>query len=158
MPKYKHLGQVSKLLMGATAGATAIGGTEVKGISECTISYSRESVDVSDRASGEWGSSLASTKSCELTFTYFDQNTSDHADETLNKLLDAWHSGDLLSLAPLSEGGYGIDADFAVISVEDGQNVGEAAAYNFTLQVNTDLRTPSQVKAGAVVTGTPSNP
>lgn len=157
MASYKHLGQVSKLLKGSQAGSTAIGGTEIKGISECTITYEAEQVDVSDRASGIYGSSIPGTRSVSLQITMFDQNTADHADSDLNLFLDAWHTGDLISLAPLSYGGYGIDADWIVSTVEDGQNVGEAATYTITCNVNTDLRMPKQVKAGSVVSDSSSS-
>lgn len=150
MASYKHLGSVDKLSIGTTAG-TPVGssGTLITAVSEVSISYQRESVDVSDRASGEWGSTIPGTKSCELTFTYFDTQNAEHSDPILERLLSAWHSGALVPMSACSVSGRGIDADWSVTNVTDGQPVGDAGTYEFTCEVCTDLRSPVELTATA---------
>ena len=147
MPK-KHLGAVDKLIMGATAGApVGSTGTELVHVTDVTVNYQRESVDVSDRASGEWGSTLAALKGCELSFRYWDTNATGEPDASLERLLSAWHSGDLVPMKAVSLAGRGIDADWAINNVEDGQPTAEGAYYQITANVNTDLRTPTELTA-----------
>lgn len=149
----KHTGAVDVLKIGETAGqAVGTSGTLITAVSEVSISYEREAIDVTDRASGEWGSTIPGTKSCELTFTYFDTQTATVSDPVLERLLSAWHSGDLVPISACSVSGRGIDADWTITSVTDGQPVGEAATYEFSLSVSTDLRSPSALEAQ----GTPS--
>ena len=47
----------------------------------------------------------------------------------------------------ISKSGRGIDADFSVASVDDDQSNEAAGTYAFTLNVNTDLRAPSELTA-----------
>lgn len=144
----KHTGAVDILKIGDTAGqAVGTSGTLITAVSEVSISYEREAIDVTDRASGEWGSNIPGTKSCELTFTYYDTQNGVVTDAVLEKLLSAWHSGDLVPISACSVSGRGIDADWVVTSVTDGQPVNEAATYEFTLNVSTDLRTPTELTA-----------
>lgn len=153
MPNYKHTGSVDKLSIGTTAG-TAVGtdGTLVTAVSDVNIDYQREKIDVSDRASGAWGSNIPGSKDCELTFTYFDTQDATHRDAILERLLSAWHSGALVPMSACSVSGRGIDADWTIADVKDGQPVKDAATYEFTCSVCTDLRIPTELTA----TGTSS--
>lgn len=144
----KHLGSIDKLYYG-TAGTTVGTGTELKAVKDVKISYSREDVDVSDRNSGEWGSTIAGKKSCQLTFTYYDTNSGngDALDTALEALLSAWHSGTLIAFKAVSASGRGIDADFSIASVDDDQTNESAGTYAFTCNVNTDKRQPTALSA-----------
>lgn len=146
----KHLGSIDELYYGVANGSAGQATTKLTAVKDVTISYSREDVDVSDRASGEWGSTIAGKKSCQLTFTYYDTQSGDGTtDATLEALLHAWHTGDLVAMKAISKSGRGIDADFSVASVEDNQSNEEAGTYAFTMNVNTDLRTPTELVASS---------
>ncbi len=148
----KHLGSIDELYYGGSATGSAptySSSNKVTAVKDVTISYSREDVDVSDRASGEWGSTIAGKKSCQLTFTYYDTQDVGDVDATLEALLTAWHEGTLVSMKAVAKSGRGIDADFSVASVEDNQSNEEAGTYAFTLNVNTDKRVPVEQKAQA---------
>lgn len=142
----KHLGSIDELYYGEANGSAGAATTKLTAVKDVKISYSREEVDVSDRASGEWGSTIAGKKSCQLTFTYYDTQT-DNTDETLEALLSAWHSGTLVAMKAISKSGRGIDADFSVASVDDDQTNESAGTYAFTMNVNTDLRVPTELTA-----------
>lgn len=144
----KHTGAVDVLKIGETAGQpVGTSGTLITAVSEVSISYEREAIDVTDRASGEWGSTIPGVKSCELTFSYYDTQNGTVSDPVLERLLSAWHSGDLVPISACSVSGRGIDADWSVTSVTDGQPINEAATYEFTLNVCTDLRPPQELTA-----------
>lgn len=146
----KHLGSIDELYYGTATGSAGAATTKLTAVKDVTISYSREDVDVSDRASGEWGSTIAGKKSCQLTFTYYDTQSADGStDASLEALLSAWHSGALVAMKAISKSGRGIDADFAVASVDDNQSNEEAGTYAFTLNVNTDKRAPTELVAVA---------
>lgn len=146
----KHLGSIDELYYGVANGSAGQATTKLTAVKDVTISYSREDVDVSDRASGEWGSTIAGKKSCQLTFTYYDTQSGDGTtDATLEALLHAWHTGDLVAMKAISKSGRGIDADFSVASVEDNQSNEEAGTYAFTMNVNTDKRAPTELTATA---------
>lgn len=145
----KHLGSIDKLYYGS-AGSAGNATTELTAVKDVKISYSREDVDVSDRASGEWGSTIAGRKSCQLTFTYYDTQSQDGTtDAALEALLSAWHSGTLIAFKAVSKSGRGIDADFSIASVDDDQTNESAGTYAFTCNVNTDKRTPKEEVATA---------
>ena len=141
----KHLGSIDELYYGVANGSAGQATTKLTAVKDVKISYSREEVDVSDRASGEWGSTIAGKKSCQLTFTYYDTQSGTDTDETLEALLSAWHSGTLVAMKAISKSGRGIDADFSVASVDDDQTNESAGTYAFTLNVNTDLRQPTEL-------------
>ena len=143
----KHLGSIDELYYGVANGSTGAATTKLTAVKDVKISYSREEVDVSDRASGEWGSTIAGKKSCQLTFTYYDTQSGDSTDATLEALLSAWHSGTLVAMKAISKSGRGIDADFSVASVDDDQTNESAGTYAFTMNVNTDLRQPTELTA-----------
>ena len=143
----KHLGSIDELYYGVANGSAGAATTKLTAVKDVKISYSREEVDVSDRASGEWGSTIAGKKSCQLTFTYYDTQSGDGTDETLEALLSAWHSGTLVAMKAISKSGRGIDADFSVASVDDDQTNESAGTYAFTMNVNTDLRQPTELTA-----------
>lgn len=143
----KHLGSIDELYYGVANGSAGAATTKLTAVKDVKISYSREEVDVSDRASGEWGSTIAGKKSCQLTFTYYDTQSGDGTDETLEALLSAWHSGALVAMKAISKSGRGIDADFSVASVDDDQTNEAAGTYAFTMNVNTDLRVPTELTA-----------
>ena len=143
----KHLGSIDELYYGVASGSAGAATTKLTAVKDVKISYSREEVDVSDRASGEWGSTIAGRKSCQLTFTYYDTQSGDGTDETLEALLSAWHSGTLVAMKAISKSGRGIDADFSVASVDDDQTNEAAGTYAFTMNVNTDLRQPTELTA-----------
>ena len=149
----KHLGSIDELYYGVANGYAGAATTLLTAVKDVKISYSREDVDVSDRASGEWGSTIAGRKSCQLTFTYYDVNSGasgESLDTSLEALLSAWHSGTLVAMKAVSKSGRGIDADFAVASVDDDQSNENAGTYAFTLNVNTDLRSPKELTATSV--------
>ena len=141
----KHLGSIDELYYGVANGSAGQATTKLTAVKDVKISYSREEVDVSDRASGEWGSTIAGKKSCQLTFTYYDTQSDSDTDATLEALLSAWHSGTLVAMKAISKSGRGIDADFSVASVDDDQTNESAGTYAFTLNVNTDLRVPTEM-------------
>ena len=141
----KHLGSIDELYYGVANGSAGQATTKLTAVKDVKISYSREEVDVSDRASGEWGSTIAGKKSCQLTFTYYDTQSDTDTDATLEALLSAWHSGTLVAMKAISKSGRGIDADFSVASVDDDQTNESAGTYAFTLNVNTDLRAPTEL-------------
>ena len=144
----KHLGSIDELYYGVANGSAGNATTKLTAVKDVKISYSREDVDVSDRASGEWGSTIAGRKSCQLTFTYYDTNSGaegETVDATLEALLHAWHSGTLVAMKAVSKSGRGIDADFSVASVDDDQTNESAGTYAFTLNVNTDKRVPTEL-------------
>ena len=141
----KHLGSIDELYYGVANGSAGQATTKLTAVKDVKISYSREEVDVSDRASGEWGSTIAGKKSCQLTFTYYDTQSDSDTDATLEALLSAWHSGTLVAMKAISKSGRGIDADFSVASVDDDQTNESAGTYAFTLNVNTDLRVPTEL-------------
>ena len=141
----KHLGSIDELYYGVANGSAGQATTKLTAVKDVKISYSREEVDVSDRASGEWGSTIAGKKSCQLTFTYYDTQSDSDTDATLEALLSAWHSGTLVAMKAISKSGRGIDADFSVASVDDDQTNESAGTYAFTLNVNTDLRAPTEL-------------
>ena len=141
----KHLGSIDELYYGVANGSAGQATTLLTAVKDVKISYSREEVDVSDRASGEWGSTIAGKKSCQLTFTYYDTQGGNDTDATLEALLSAWHSGTLVAMKAISKSGRGIDADFSVASVDDDQSNEAAGTYAFTLNVNTDLRVPTEL-------------
>ena len=141
----KHLGSIDELYYGVANGSAGQATTKLTAVKDVKISYSREEVDVSDRASGEWGSTIAGKKSCQLTFTYYDTQSDSDTDATLEALLSAWHSGTLVAMKAISKSGRGIDADFSVASVDDDQTNESAGTYAFTLNVNTDLRQPTEL-------------
>ena len=141
----KHLGSIDELYYGVANGSAGQATTKLTAVKDVKISYSREEVDVSDRASGEWGSTIAGKKSCQLTFTYYDTQSDSDTDATLEALLSAWHSGTLVAMKAISKSGRGIDADFAVASVDDDQTNESAGTYAFTMNVNTDLRQPTEL-------------
>ena len=143
----KHLGSIDELYYGVANGSAGQATTKLTAVKDVKISYSREEVDVSDRASGEWGSTIAGKKSCQLTFTYYDTQSDSDTDATLEALLSAWHSGTLVAMKAISKSGRGIDADFSVASVDDDQTNESAGTYAFTLNVNTDLRQPTELTA-----------
>ena len=143
----KHLGSIDELYYGVANGSVGQATTKLTAVKDVKISYSREEVDVSDRASGEWGSTIAGKKSCQLTFTYYDTQSDSDTDATLEALLSAWHSGTLVAMKAISKSGRGIDADFSVASVDDDQTNESAGTYAFTLNVNTDLRQPTELTA-----------
>ena len=143
----KHLGSIDELYYGVANGSAGQATTKLTAVKDVKISYSREEVDVSDRASGEWGSTIAGKKSCQLTFTYYDTQSDSDTDATLEALLSAWHSGTLVAMKAISKSGRGIDADFSVASVDDDQSNEAAGTYAFTLNVNTDLRVPTELTA-----------
>lgn len=143
----KHLGSIDELYYGVANGSAGAATTKLTAVKDVKISYSREEVDVSDRASGEWGSTIAGKKSCQLTFTYYDTQSGDSTDATLEALLSAWHSGTLVAMKAISKSGRGIDADFSVASVDDDQTNESAGTYAFTMNVNTDLRQPTELTA-----------
>ena len=143
----KHLGSIDELYYGVANGSAGQATTLLTAVKDVKISYSREEVDVSDRASGEWGSTIAGKKSCQLTFTYYDTQSGTDTDATLEALLSAWHSGTLVAMKAISKSGRGIDADFSVASVDDDQTNESAGTYAFTMNVNTDLRTPTELTA-----------
>ena len=140
-----HLGSIDELYYGVAHGSAGQATTKLTAVKDGKISYSREEVDVSDRASGEWGSTIAGKKSCQLTFTYYDTQSDTDTDATLEALLSAWHSGTLVAMKAISKSGRGIDADFSVASVDDDQTNESAGTYAFTLNVNTDLRQPTEL-------------
>ena len=141
----KHLGSIDELYYGVANGSAGQATTKLTAVKDVKISYSREEVDVSDRASGEWGSTIAGKKSCQLTFTYYDTQSDNDTDATLEALLSAWHSGTLVAMKAISKSGRGIDADFSVASVDDDQTNESAGTYAFTMNVNTDLRAPTEL-------------
>ena len=141
----KHLGSIDELYYGVANGSAGQATTKLTAVKDVKISYSREEVDVSDRASGEWGSTIAGKKSCQLTFTYYDTQSDSDTDATLEALLSAWHSGTLVAMKAISKSGRGIDADFSVASVDDDQTNESAGTYAFTMNVNTDLRQPTEL-------------
>ena len=141
----KHLGSIDELYYGVANGSAGQATTKLTAVKDVKISYSREEVDVSDRASGEWGSTIAGKKSCQLTFTYYDTQSDTDTDATLEALLSAWHSGTLVAMKAISKSGRGIDADFSVASVDDDQTNESAGTYAFTMNVNTDLRAPTEL-------------
>ena len=141
----KHLGSIDELYYGVANGSAGQATTKLTAVKDVKISYSREEVDVSDRASGEWGSTIAGKKSCQLTFTYYDTQSDTDTDATLEALLSAWHSGTLVAMKAISKSGRGIDADFSVASVDDDQTNESAGTYAFTMNVNTDLRVPTEL-------------
>ena len=141
----KHLGSIDELYYGVANGSAGQATTKLTAVKDVKISYSREEVDVSDRASGEWGSTIAGKKSCQLTFTYYDTQSDSDTDATLEALLSAWHSGTLVAMKAISKSGRGIDADFSVASVDDDQTNESAGTYAFTMNVNTDLRAPTEL-------------
>ena len=141
----KHLGSIDELYYGVANGSAGQATTKLTAVKDVKISYSREEVDVSDRASGEWGSTIAGKKSCQLTFTYYDTQSDSDTDATLEALLSAWHSGTLVAMKAISKSGRGIDADFSVASVDDDQTNESAGTYAFTMNVNTDLRVPTEL-------------
>ena len=146
----KHLGSIDELYYGVANGSAGAATTKLTAVKDVKISYSREEVDVSDRASGEWGSTIAGKKSCQLTFTYYDTNSGkagESLDTSLEALLHAWHTGELVAMKAVSKSGRGIDADFAVASVDDDQSNENAGTYAFTLNINTDLRAPKELTA-----------
>lgn len=143
----KHLGSIDELYYGVANGSAGNATTKLTAVKDVKISYSREEVDVSDRASGEWGSTIAGKKSCQLTFTYYDTQSGDSTDATLEALLSAWHAGTLVAMKAISKSGRGIDADFSVASVDDDQTNEAAGTYAFTMNVNTDLRQPTELTA-----------
>ena len=143
----KHLGSIDELYYGVANGSAGQATTLLTAVKDVKISYSREEVDVSDRASGEWGSTIAGKKSCQLTFVYYDTQSGTDTDATLEALLSAWHSGTLVAMKAISKSGRGIDADFSVASVDDDQTNESAGTYAFTLNVNTDLRAPTELTA-----------
>ena len=143
----KHLGSIDELYYGVANGSAGQATTLLTAVKDVKISYSREDVDVSDRASGEWGSTIAGRKSCQLTFTYYDTQSGTDTDATLEALLHAWHTGELVAMKAVSKSGRGIDADFSVASVDDDQTNESAGTYAFTLNVNTDLRAPTELTA-----------
>ena len=146
----KHLGSIDELYYGVANGSAGQATTLLTAVKDVKISYSREDVDVSDRASGEWGSTIAGRKSCQLTFTYYDTNSGasgETVDATLEALLHAWHTGELVAMKAVSKSGRGIDADFSVASVDDDQTNESAGTYAFTLNVNTDKRVPTELTA-----------
>ena len=143
----KHLGSIDELYYGVANGSAGQATTLLTAVKDVKISYSREEVDVSDRASGEWGSTIAGKKSCQLTFVYYDTQSGTDTDATLEALLSAWHSGTLVAMKAISKSGRGIDADFSVASVDDDQTNEAAGTYAFTLNVNTDLRAPTELTA-----------
>ena len=143
----KHLGSIDELYYGVANGSAGAATTKLTAVKDVKISYSREEVDVSDRASGEWGSTIAGKKSCQLTFTYYDTQSDTDTDATLEALLSAWHSGTLVAMKAISKSGRGIDADFSVASVDDDQTNESAGTYAFTMNVNTDLRQPTELTA-----------
>lgn len=143
----KHLGSIDELYYGVANGSAGQATTKLTAVKDVKISYSREEVDVSDRASGEWGSTIAGKKSCQLTFTYYDTQSDTDTDATLEALLSAWHSGTLVAMKAISKSGRGIDADFTVASVDDDQTNESAGTYAFTMNVNTDLRQPTELTA-----------
>ena len=143
----KHLGSIDELYYGVANGSAGQATTLLTAVKDVKISYSREDVDVSDRASGEWGSTIAGRKSCQLTFTYYDTQSGTDTDATLEALLHAWHTGELVAMKAISKSGRGIDADFSVASVDDDQTNESAGTYAFTLNVNTDLRAPTELTA-----------
>jgi len=146
----KHLGSIDELYYGVANGSAGQATTKLTAVKDVKISYSREDVDVSDRASGEWGSTIAGKKSCQLTFTYYDTQSGDGTtDAALEALLSAWHSGTLVAMKAISKSGRGIDADFSVASVDDDQTNESAGTYAFTMNVNTDKRAPSELTAAA---------
>ena len=141
----KHLGSIDELYYGVANGSAGQATTLLTAVKDVKISYSREEVDVSDRASGEWGSTIAGRKSCQLTFTYYDTQSNSDTDATLEALLHAWHTGELVAMKAISKSGRGIDADFSVASVDDDQTNESAGTYAFTMNVNTDLRVPTEL-------------
>ena len=141
----KHLGSIDELYYGVANGSAGQATTLLTAVKDVKISFSREEVDVSDRASGEWGSTIAGRKSCQLTFTYYDTQSGTDTDATLEALLHAWHTGELVAMKAVSKSGRGIDADFSVASVDDDQTNEAAGTYAFTLNVNTDLRAPTEL-------------
>ena len=144
----KHLGSIDELYYGVANGSAGQATILLTAVKDVKISYSREEVDVSDRASGEWGSTIAGRKSCQLTFTYYDVNsgaTGETVDANLEALLHAWHTGELVAMKAISKSGRGIDADFSVNSVDDDQTNESAGTYAFTLSVNTDKRVPTEL-------------
>ena len=141
----KHLGSIDELYYGVANGSAGQATTLLTAVKDVKISYSREDVDVSDRASGEWGSTIAGRKSCQLTFTYYDTQSGTDTDATLEALLHAWHTGELVAMKAISKSGRGIDADFSVASVDDDQTNESAGTYAFTMNVNTDLRAPTEL-------------
>ena len=141
----KHLGSIDELYYGVANGSAGQATTLLTAVKDVKISYSREEVDVSDRASGEWGSTIAGKKSCQLTFVYYDTQSGTDTDANLEALLHAWHTGELVAMKAISKSGRGIDADFSVASVDDDQSNEAAGTYAFTLNVNTDLRAPSEL-------------
>ena len=143
----KHLGSIDELYYGVANGSAGAATTLLTAVKDVKISYSREDVDVSDRASGEWGSTIAGRKSCQLTFTYYDTQSGDSTDATLEALLHAWHTGELVAMKAVSKSGRGIDADFSVASVDDDQTNESAGTYAFTMNVNTDKRVPTELTA-----------
>ena len=143
----KHLGSIDELYYGVANGSAGQATTLLTAVKDVKISYSREEVDVSDRASGEWGSTIAGKKSCQLTFVYYDTQSGTDTDANLEALLHAWHTGELVAMKAISKSGRGIDADFSVASVDDDQTNESAGTYAFTLNVNTDLRAPSELTA-----------
>ena len=143
----KHLGSIDELYYGIADGTEGKATTLLTAVKDVKISYSREDVDVSDRASGEWGSTIAGKKSCQLTFTYYDTQSGNATDETLEALLSAWHSGTLVAMKAISKSGRGIHADFSLASVDDDQTNESAGTYPFTMNVNTDLRVPTELTA-----------
>ena len=141
----KHLGSIDELYYGVANGSAGQATTLLTAVKDVKISYSREDVDVSDRASGEWGSTIAGRKSCQLTFTYYDTQSGTDTDATLEALLHAWHTGELVAMKAISKSGRGIDADFSVASVDDDQTNESAGTYAFTMNVHTDLRAPTEL-------------
>ena len=85
----KHLGSIDELYYGVANGSAGQATTLLTAVKDVKISYSREEVDVSDRASGEWGSTIAGKKSCQLTFVYYDTQSGTDTDATLEALLSA---------------------------------------------------------------------
>ena len=55
----KHLGSIDELYYGVANGSAGQATTKLTAVKDVKISYSREEVDVSERASGKWGSTVA---------------------------------------------------------------------------------------------------
>jgi TP901-1 family phage major tail protein len=108
--------------------------TALKGEQTNSVNRSAESIDISDKDTGAWGSTMAGKKSLTLDVTVYADNT----DENQKAILDAFYKDQTVKvfIGKLGEGNTPAEGeafDAAIVSISDTNDAGAVATRAMSL-------------------------
>lgn len=134
------LGLNAKLFRG-TAGASAVGGTEMKNVKDVTLNIESGEADVTTRKAQGWRMSVATLKEASVEF----EMNYDTSDSDYTALANAFFAGTPLAFFISDGSGTGLDADCSIINFNISQPLEEAMTVSVTLKPTDSSRAPQWV-------------